>query len=80
MDEKAQLEALEKEKERKIRDYMDLQDQADAVNERIYRLCCDIETLNCRIRKTQEEVEKAERKAAARNIETPPPSNGTSAQ
>ncbi len=80
MDEKAQLEALEKEKERKIRDYLDLQDQADAVNEKIYRLCCDIETLNCRIRKTREEVEKAERQAAAGNLQTSPPSNDTSAR
>ncbi len=71
MDKKAQLEAMEKEKEQKIQRYMDLQDQADALNETIYRVCCDIEILNRKIDQAREEIRKAELKAAAK----PPPSD-----
>lgn len=60
MDEKeARLEAMELEKERKIRHYMELQDQADAMNEQIYRVCCDVETLNVQISALKEEIKKA---------------------
>jgi hypothetical protein len=60
MDEKqAKLESMEVEKERKIRHYMDLQDQADAMNEQIYRVCCDVEALNVQISALKEEIKKA---------------------
>ncbi|MBV8880268.1 MAG: hypothetical protein JO332_09910, partial [Planctomycetaceae bacterium] len=39
----AKLASMETEKERKIRHYMELQDQADAMNEQIYKVCCDVE-------------------------------------
>lgn len=65
MDEKqAKLESMEVEKERKIRHYMDLQDQADAMNEQIYRVCCDVEALNVQISALKEEIKKAALKAA----------------
>jgi hypothetical protein len=71
MDEKqARLEAMELDKERKIRQYMELQDQADAMNEQIYRVCCDVETLNVQIDALKAEIKKAA-KAAAK-----PPTNG----
>ena len=71
MDEKqARLEAMELEKEKKIRHYMELQDQADAMNEQIYRVCCDVETLNVQISALKEEMKKAALKAVK-------PGNGT---
>jgi hypothetical protein len=64
MDEKqARLEAMELDKERKIRHYMELQDQADAMNEQIYRVCCDVETLNVQISALKEEIKKAAKAA-----------------
>ena len=72
MDEKqARLEAMELDKERKIRQYMALQDQADAMNEQIYRVCCDVEALNVQISALKEEIKKAALKGAR-------PANGTS--
>ena len=60
MDEKqARLEAMELEKERKIRQYMQLQDQADAMNEQIYKTCCDVEALNLQIDVLKDEIKKA---------------------
>jgi hypothetical protein len=76
MDEKAQLEALETQKEEMIQRYMELQDQADALNESIYRICCDIEILNCRIDQAKQELHKAELKAHAKEAVNPPPANG----
>jgi hypothetical protein len=71
MDERqARLEAMELDKERKIRHYMELQDQADAMNEQIYRVCCDVEALNVQISALKEEIKKAALKGAAK------PSNG----
>jgi len=77
MDEKDRLEVLEQEKERMIRRYLELQDQADELNGVIYRLCCDIEVLNLRIQKAREEVQKAECRAAVPQSFRPPSSNGT---
>lgn len=72
MDEKqARLEAMEIEKERKIRRYMELQDEADAMNEQIYRVCCDVETLNVQISALKEEIKKA-------SLQGHKPPNGTS--
>ncbi len=55
----ARLEAMELDKERKIRQYMALQDQVDAMNEQIYRVCCDVETLNVQIDALKAEIKKA---------------------
>lgn len=77
MDEKqARLEAMEIEKEKKIRHYMELQDQADAMNEQIYRVCCDVETLNVQISALKEEIKKAALKGAKPANGTQKPSNG----
>jgi len=71
MDEKqARLEAMELDKDRKIRQYMELQDKADAMNEQIYRVCCDVETLNVQISALKAEIKKTA-KAAGKQ-----PSNG----
>ncbi|HLY08059.1 MAG TPA: hypothetical protein VKW04_02020 [Planctomycetota bacterium] len=60
MDEKqAKLASMEADKEKKIRQYMELQDQADAMNEQIYRVCCDVEALNVQISALKEEITKA---------------------
>ncbi len=56
---KKELDSLEGEKERMIRRYMELQDKVDAVNEDIYRTCCDIETLNARISIVRDEIRRA---------------------
>jgi hypothetical protein len=77
MDEKqARLEAMELEKERKIRHYMELQDQADAMNEQIYKTCCDVEALNLQIDALKEEIKKAALKAAKPTNGVHKPSNG----
>jgi len=75
MDEKkAKLESMEVEKERKIRHYMELQDQADAMNEQIYRVCCDVEALNVQISALKEEIKKAAGKALKSANGVPQPS------
>jgi predicted nucleic acid-binding Zn-ribbon protein len=60
----AKLEAMELDKEQKIRQYMELQDQADALNEQIYKLCCDVETMNVQISALKEEIKKAAMKGS----------------
>ena len=82
MDEKqARLEAMEIEKEKNIRHYMELQDQADEMNERIYHVCCDVETLNVQISALKEEIKKAALKGAkpSNGILAPPNGNGNGA-
>jgi predicted nucleic acid-binding Zn-ribbon protein len=77
MDEKqARLEAMELEKERKIRHYMELQDQADAMNEQIYHVCCDVEALNVQISALKEEIKKAALKDVKPPIGVHKPQNG----
>jgi hypothetical protein len=85
MDEKqSRLESMELEKEQKIRAYMQLQDQADAMNEKIYRVCCDVETLNVQISALKEEIKKAGLTGAKPSVNPPangvhkPPPNGKS--
>ena len=77
MDEKqARLEGMELEKEKKIRHYMELQDQADAMNEQIYRVCCDVEALNVQINALKEEIQKAAQKAGRPAKAVPKPAPG----
>ena len=63
--------ALERDKERMIRHYLELQDEADAVNEKIYNLCCEIEAMNLRIKEAKAAEEKA-RMMEAKSAQTPP--------
>jgi hypothetical protein len=72
----ARLEAMELEKERKIRHYMELQDQADAMNEQIYHVCCDVEALNVQISALKEEIKKAALKDVKPPIGVHKPQNG----
>lgn len=53
------LEAMEREKGDKIAKYMALQDEADKLNEEIYKVCCDVETLNARIDALKAEMHRA---------------------
>lgn len=69
----ARLEAMEREKQDMISRYMNLQDQADALNEEIYKVCCGVETLNARIDALKAEINRAAAKAA---IGAPPNGNG----
>jgi predicted nucleic acid-binding Zn-ribbon protein len=64
---KEKLQALEADKERMIRQYMTLQDEADTLNERIYKVCCGVEALNAQIEALREEIRVAALKAAPRN-------------
>ena len=78
---KEQLESLEGEKARMIARYMRLQDQADAMNEEIYKVCCGVETLNVQITALKEEMRKAAMKAVAPSsvkASEDKPSNGKS--
>jgi len=76
----ARLEAMELEKEKKIRHYMELQDQADAMNEQIYHVCCDVEALNVQISALKEEIKKAALKdlKPANGVHKPANGNGDS--
>ena len=61
MDElKARLEAMEREKAEKISRWMALQDQAERLNENIYKVSCDVEMLNARIDALKAEIRRAE--------------------
>lgn len=71
--EKERLEALQVEKERRIGEYMSLQDRADDLNEQIYRLCCGIEALNGQIEREKDRAAKAE---AMARLNGNPPVNG----
>lgn len=64
---------MEREKTDMICRYMSLQDQADALNEEIYKVCCGVETLNARIDALKAEINRAAAKAAAG---APPNGNG----
>ena len=60
MDEqKAKLEAMEREKGVKIAHWIKLQDQAERLNEEIYKLSCDVEMLNARIDTLKAEIHRA---------------------
>lgn len=65
------VKELEAEKERLIAQYLRLQDDVDALNERIYHVCCDVEILNQRIALAREEEQKKllqeQAKAALKN-------------
>jgi predicted nucleic acid-binding Zn-ribbon protein len=77
-----QLKSLETEKAQMIARYLSLQDQADAVNEEIYKVCCGVETINRQIETLQKELKKAAARAAKAAGATPtngaahPPTNG----
>ena len=58
-EQQAKLEAMEREKGVKIARYMALQDEADKLNEDIYKVCCDVETLNARIDALKAEMRRA---------------------
>lgn len=60
------LEAMEREKAEKISKYMALQDEADKLNEDIYKVCCDVETLNARIDALKAEMKRDALKAPAK--------------
>jgi len=72
----AKLASMETEKERKIRHYMQLQDQADAMNEQIYKVCCEVEGLNVQIEALKKELQKAAIKAIKAPNGTAKPANG----
>ena len=76
---KARLEAMEGEKERKIRQYMELQDQADAMNEQIYKVCCDVEALNVKINALKAELKKTAQKGAKAILKPAPNGKGNGA-
>jgi predicted nucleic acid-binding Zn-ribbon protein len=71
----AKLEAMELDKERKIRTYMALQDQVDAMNEQIYKVCCEVETLNVQINALKEEIKKTAGKNGKAAHGTPKPAD-----
>lgn len=73
-----QLKSLETEKAQMIARYMSLQDQADALNEEIYKVCCGVEALNRQIKTIQKALKKAAARAgkAPANGASHPPANG----
>ncbi len=72
------LKALEADKERMIRQYMTLQDEADELNGRIYKVCCGVETLNAQILALQDEIRLAALRPPPKNGAAHPPPNGNS--
>jgi hypothetical protein len=73
MTDEEKLVSLEREKEQRIRSYMALQDQADALNERIYKVCLGVEALNAQIGALREQIRKAALKAPPANGKHHPP-------
>ena len=67
VDDKAKVLALKREKEEMISRYMTLQDNADAMNEELYRVCCGIEILNSRIEVARQEFRRSGKKKAPVN-------------
>jgi len=74
VDKKEELQSLESEKAQMIARYMALQDQADSLNDEIYKTCCGVEALNVKIEALQAELKKSRKKTAAKGG----PTNGTS--
>lgn len=70
----SKVKELEAQKLVLIERYMKMQDEADELNERIYNLCCEIETLNLSITKAKEDEEK--KKGAAAKAANPSNGNG----
>lgn len=77
-DENNKVKKLEAQKLVLIEKYMKMQDDADDLNERIYRICCEIEAMNLSITKAKEEEEKR-RAMAAKSALHPPPNGKTHA-
>jgi membrane protein involved in colicin uptake len=75
-DENSKVKELEAQKLALIEKYMKMQDEADDLNERIYRVCCEVEAMNLAIDKAKEE--EAKRKAMAAKSALNPPPNGKS--
>ena len=73
-EEAVKVRELEAQKLALIERYMKMQDEADEMNERIYHLCCEIETLNLSIELAIQEENK--KKAAAAKAAIQGPSNG----
>ncbi|MBI4566087.1 MAG: hypothetical protein HY716_15485 [Planctomycetes bacterium] len=63
METPVKLKELEAEKRRLIEQYMQLQDAADEMNERIYHVCCEVEIVNQKIAR-EVEIERKKRAAA----------------
>ena len=59
---RGKLKQLKTLKEKLIRRYLKLQDEADKVNERVYGVCCEVEKINLEI---QEEEVRLKKLAAA---------------
>lgn len=57
---KAKLKALESEKDEKIARWIALQDQAERLNDDIYKVGCDVEMLNARIDALKAEIHRAQ--------------------
>ena len=74
MEEEKKVKELEAQKLVLIEKYMKMQDDADELNERIYHICIDIEALNLKITKAQEELEK--KKALLAKGGSAAPANG----
>jgi len=64
-EESKKVKELEAQKLVLIGKYMKLQDEVDEMNERIYRVVCDIETLNLSIGVAQEEERQKKAKLKA---------------
>jgi hypothetical protein len=75
-DDSNKVKELEAKKLALIEKYMKMQDEADELNEQIYRICCEVEAMNLAIEKAKEE--EAKRKALAAKSALNPPPNGTS--
>ena len=74
MDKKEELKSLESEKAQMIARYMSLQDQADSVNDEIYKTCCSVEEVNAKIEALKMELKKELKKPSLKGG----PANGKS--
>ena len=66
---------LLKDKELLIKQYLELQDLVDRYNEQVYKVCCEIETLNLKIKDAQEEERRASGRATGARTRCAPSQN-----
>lgn len=67
------VETLEREKLALIQRYLEIQDILDDYNEKMYKVCCEIEVLNLRIVQAREAEAKAKAAPAGPNEADPAP-------
>lgn len=65
---KIELEVLEAEKLKLVKEYIKIQDLIDGYNEKVYHICTQIEILNVKIQQVKDKSKKKPRIPSTKNI------------